>query len=73
MRHLLALLRRDSRVTEHATEYSSGSMLVWNEQPWIQEIYPTAQKIAHEQKFSTVWQRKILVLQDWTEVPKQQT
>lgn len=64
---------RPKVVTEHATQYSGGSMLVWNERPEILQIFPLAERIAGEQQHGKVWQRKIIVLQGWTEVPKPAT
>jgi len=58
-------------ITEHATQYSGGSMLVWNEADYVQEIWPTADKIRAEQENGgKVWVRKVIVVEDWTEVPR---
>lgn len=58
-------------ITEHATQYSSGGMLVWNEAEYVQKVYPTAERISLEQRNGgKVWTRKVIVVEDWSEVPR---
>jgi hypothetical protein len=58
-------------VTEHGQLYSSGGYLTRNPHPEIERIYPLAQWIPHQQRFGgKVWQRRIVVLEDWAEVPR---
>lgn len=60
---------RPEPITEYAEEYSGGSMLVWNTEPYIERIYPLADQIIHAQHHgSTVYRRTVLVVEDWTEV-----
>lgn len=57
-------------VTEHATMMSSGAMMVRNAAPEIERIYPLADLIIHEQRWAgKVWQRRVIVVEDWKEVP----
>lgn len=58
-------------ITEHATEYAGGSMLVWNEADHVTRIFPTAYKIRGEQQHGgTVWTRTIIVVEGWSKVPR---
>jgi hypothetical protein len=61
----------DSEVTtEHAIEMSGGGMQVRNSDPLIEKIYPLAQWIPHYQRDGgKVWTRRVIVVEDWTEVP----
>ena len=54
-------------ITEHATLYAGGSMLVWNEAQHITEIYPTDQKILQEKRIGAkIFQRRVIVVDPWT-------
>jgi hypothetical protein len=58
-------------VTEHAVQYKSGDMKVRCDDPEVERIYPLEQWIPSEQRFGEkVWRRRIVVLEDWTEVPR---
>jgi len=49
---------------------SGGGYHVWNTEPYIEEIYPLAQKIKAGQRFGgKVYRRRVIVVEDWTEVP----
>jgi hypothetical protein len=57
-------------VTEHADLMSGGGYHVWNTEPYIEEIYPLAQKIEDSQRFGgKVYRRRVVVVEDWEEVP----
>ena len=57
-------------ITEHAQLMSGGGFHVWNTEPYIEEIYPLAQKIKAGQRFGgKVYRRRVIVVEDWTEVP----
>ena len=57
-------------VTEHAQLMSGGGFHVWNTEPYIEEIYPLAEKIKAGQRFGgKVYRRRVIVVEDWTEVP----
>jgi hypothetical protein len=61
---------RHKEVVEHAYEMSGGGFHVWNTEPYIEEIYPLAQKIKASQRFGgKVYRRQVIVVEDWTEVP----
>ena len=56
--------------TEHAEQMSGGGYHVWNTEPYIERIYPLALRIKAGQRFGgKVYTRKIIVLEEWTEVP----
>ena len=58
-------------VTEHAHLMSSGGFHVWNTKPYIEEIFPLAERIKDGQRFGgKVYRRRVIVVEDWTEVPK---
>jgi hypothetical protein len=58
-------------VTEYAELMSGGGFNVWNTEPYILDIYPLADKIKAGQRFGgVVYQRKITVLEEWTEVSR---
>lgn len=60
--------------TEHAQRFSGGSMLVRNPHPDIERIYPVADWIRDEQRNGgKIYRRRIVVLEDWTEVEEQPT
>ena len=59
-------------VTEHAHLMSGGGYHVWNTEPYIEEIYPLAQRIEHGQRHGgRVYRRRVIVVEDWTEVPRE--
>ncbi|MFI5591283.1 hypothetical protein ACIA5G_39955 [Amycolatopsis sp. NPDC051758] len=57
-------------ITEHAAEMSGGSMRVFPDDPEIEAVYPIARRIRAKQRFGGhVYRRRIIVVDDWTEVP----
>lgn len=57
--------------TEYAQRYAGGSMLVRNPHPDIERIFPVAEWIRAEQQLGgKIYRRRIVVLEDWTEVTK---
>jgi len=59
----------DEPVTEHAHLMSGGGYHVWNTEPYIEEIYPLAEKIKNGQKHGGhVYRRRVIVVEDWTEL-----
>lgn len=60
-------------VTEHAQLMSGGGYHVRNSDPEIDEIYPLEQWIKAGQRFGGhVYRRRIIVLEDWTEITGEQ-
>jgi hypothetical protein len=57
-------------VTEHATEMTSGEMRVRCADPAVQRVYPLAQWIKDQQQERKVYRRRVIVVEDWVEVPK---
>jgi hypothetical protein len=58
-----------SVTTEYAEQMSGGGFHVWNTEPYIEKIYPLAERIQAGWRFGgKVYRRRIHVLQDWTEV-----
>lgn len=58
-------------VTEHAIRMSGGSMQVRNPHPEIERIYPLAEWIeAQQRNGGKVHRRKIVVVEDWTELTR---
>lgn len=58
-----------AEVTEYATQMSGGGFHVRNDEPEIEEIYPLAKWIPAQQRFGgKVYRRRIIVVEDWTEV-----
>jgi hypothetical protein len=56
-------------VTEHAQLMSGGGYHVWNTEPYIEEIYPLADRIRAGQRFGgKVYRRRVIVVEDWTEL-----
>lgn len=57
----------EDEIVEHATRTKGGDMHVMYED----EDYPIERRIEHVQRFAgRVYRRRILVLEDWTEVPR---
>lgn len=58
-------------ITEYAIMMSGGGMQVRNPHPEVEEIYPVAEWIAHQQRFGgKVYRRTVSVIEDWEEVPR---
>jgi hypothetical protein len=58
-------------ITEHATRFKSGDMVVWDETPETLAVYPLAARIEQKQEGGgKVWVRKVIVVEPWTEVPR---
>jgi hypothetical protein len=58
-------------ITEHAISMSGGSMQVRNDHPEIDRIYPLAEWIEATYRLGgKVYRRRIIVVEDWTEVPR---
>ena len=56
-------------ITEHANLMSGGGYHIWNTEPYILEIYPLEEHIEHGQRFGgKVYRRRVIVVEDWTEV-----
>lgn len=56
-------------VTEHAIRMSDGSMQVRNSDPELERIYPFERWVENQQRSGgTVYRRRIVVVEDWTEV-----
>lgn len=56
-------------VTEHAQLMSGGGYHVRNSDPEIEDIYPLEQWIKAGQRYGGhVYRRRIIVLEDWTEI-----
>ncbi len=59
---------------EHAQLFAGGSMLVRNPHPDVERIYPVADWIRHEQGHGgKIYRRRIVVIEDWTEVEEQES
>ena len=59
-------------ITEHATMMSGGGMHVRIDLPEVEDIYPLAEWIEHNQRFGgKVYRRRIIVVEDWAEVESQ--
>lgn len=59
-------------VVEHAVQMSGGDMCVRVDDPAVERIYPLDQWIEHRYSIdrTKVYRRKIIVVEDWTEVPR---
>lgn len=55
-------------VAEYGQLLSSGGYQTWNTEPYIERIYPLAEKIANERRRGKVFRRRIIVVKDWEEV-----
>lgn len=55
--------------TEHAVQMSGGGYLVRPTGPLVEKCYPLAQWIRGEQRSRPVWRRRVIVVEDWAEVP----
>lgn len=58
----------DGVVTEYGQELKGGGYQTWNTEPYIEKIYPLAEKIKNERRHGKVYRRRIIVVEDWTEV-----
>lgn len=57
-------------VTEHAIGMSSGDKQIRATYPRQEQIYPLEDWIEHNQRFGgKVYRRRVIVLDDWTELP----
>jgi hypothetical protein len=57
-------------ITEHAALLAGGSMQVFPDDPEIEDVYPLARRIRAKQRFGgQVYRRRIIVVEDWDEVP----
>jgi len=60
-------LAEQSAVTEYGAAYKSGDVQVWTDD----DEYPVVRRIPHHQRFGgTVLTRRVIVLDDWSEVPQ---
>ena len=60
--------------TEHAQRYSGGGMHVRNPHPEIERVFPLAEWIQAEQQLGgKIYCRRIVVIEDWTELEEQPT
>jgi hypothetical protein len=55
-------------VDEYGELLSSGGYQTWNTEPYIERIYPLAEKIRAHRRRGKVYRRRIIVIEDWTEV-----
>ena len=53
---------------EYGELLSSGGYQTWNTEPYIEKIYPLAERLEHHRQHGKVYRRQIIVLDDWTEV-----
>lgn len=58
-------------ITEHGVQMAGGGMQVRPDDPEAEEAYPLERWIPNQQRFGgKVYARKIIVVEDWHEVPK---
>lgn len=73
LRARVVALERDT-ITEHGERMSGGGFHVRASEadvPGLEDIYPLEQWIRSQQRFGgKVYRRKIIVVEDWTEVPR---
>jgi hypothetical protein len=56
-------------VVEHGAAFKGGDVQVWVDIPEVEEVYPMANRIQnHRRNGGTVLQRKVIVVENWTEV-----
>jgi len=55
-------------ITEHATQMTGGGYHI--RAGGIERVFPLDEWIKSEQKFGTVYRRRILEIEDWSEVPR---
>jgi hypothetical protein len=55
-------------VTEYGQQFKGGGYQTWNTEPYIEKIYPLADRIEDELQNGKVYRRRIIVVEDWTEV-----
>lgn len=59
-------------IVEYASEYTGKSMLIRYCDEQVESIYPLKDWIRNQQRFGgKVYRRKIIVIDDWEEVPVQ--
>ena len=64
------LEKGEGAITEHGQLYSGGGYLTRNPAPEIERIFPLADWIrAGQDNGGKVWRRRIIVVDDWEEVP----
>lgn len=64
--------RASTETVEHAQQFAGGSMLVRNPHPDIERIYPVTDWVRDERKNGgRIYRRRIVVLEDWTEIKEQ--
>jgi hypothetical protein len=63
---------RLQRKTEYAVRMTTGDMCVRTDNPETERIYPIENWIENQYNIdqTKVYQRRIIVLEDWTEVPR---
>lgn len=65
-----AIVGSEVRV-EYAEEYASGSMLVRRETAYTRRVWPAAEWIRDKQEVGCrIFTRRIIVVEDWREVPR---
>jgi hypothetical protein len=58
-------------VTEYAVGYAGGSMLVRPNAEDVERVYPIAEWIPHHQRGGgKVYTRRVIIVDDWVEVPR---
>ncbi len=61
---------RDS-VVEHGQLYASGAVLVRDNSPAVERVYPLTEWIEHNQRHGgVVLRRRVIVVERWHEVPR---
>jgi len=59
-------------IVEHATEFTGGRMLTRPNDPELEQVYPLAEWIKHQQNNGTpVYKRRVIVVEDWRKVPRE--
>ena len=57
-----------TEVTEYAYQMSDGGHQIWNTAPYIEKIYPLAERIKAEVQNGKVYRRRIVVVEEWAEI-----
>jgi hypothetical protein len=56
-------------VTEYGQIRKSGDAVVWDTEPYIEEVRPLAKRIENTLRMGgEVYRRRVIVVEDWTEV-----
>ena len=55
-------------VSEYGEQLSGGGYMTWNTEPYIERIYPLAEKIEAHRRHGKVYRRRIIVIEDGEEI-----